>query len=687
MGGRRGRRVAAVALVCALLGVAAAPGIGGASAGGLGESTADPSGVADQQTTPANGTVRHEDPRSVDRPGDVAAVRRYLSGRLAGRLGGATASISEGQYEAGRALLGDEYDAQLARYVEVAGGTEDDGAAESFRSAGNRTRDLADSTRSFDETYGAYQEARDSGETARARALGRRLIERSREVSRTEDRLTADLRTIEDATGHGTGEARERIGAVAGSVRERADAVARETFVPTRLSAEAERAEASFVEPTTVRGRLVAENGSGLAGMTVLVGADGEAVAAETNGSGAFVAAYRPVRLAVDADSVPVRYVPADASGYLGARANASVSVTAVTPAVEVSAAPPAAAFGDDVTVSGSVTAGGVGVPGVPVVASVDGVPLGSGVTDGSGGYALSGALPASVPAGGREVAVRVDQTGRAVAGASGAAAIAVEPTATSLSLSGSVESNGTAALSGRLRTDDGRALAGRTVRILVGGRPAGTATTGDSGRFSARVEPGVYGAGPGDSVTAAASFSGDGTSLERSEASATLSVPAADGGGSDTWWLVGLVLVGLLAAGGFAFWRRGAVEGASEGEDPATGSAPGDEPAAGVAPSGDHDGWRERAAGLLDAGETDAAVERAYAVVRARLASELGATGALTHWEFYAAVEGDGLAPGRVEALRSLTEAYERARFAPGAVTAEDADAAVERVDEALPG
>jgi hypothetical protein len=71
----------------------------------------------------------------------------------------------------------------------------------------------------------------------------------------------------------------------------------------------------------------------------------------------------------------------------------------------------------------------------------------------------------------------------------------------------------------------------------------------------------------------------------------------------------------------------------------------------------------REQVAGDM----TDAGVITASAAVRRRLAEDADGEG-YTHWEFYRRVRDrlDGDASGT---LREITEAYERAAFAPGSV------------------
>lgn len=74
---------------------------------------------------------------------------------------------------------------------------------------------------------------------------------------------------------------------------------------------------------------------------------------------------------------------------------------------------------------------------------------------------------------------------------------------------------------------------------------------------------------------------------------------------------------------------------------------------------------------------ERDRSVREAYEGMRRLLVERLDLA-AETHWEVLEAVEAAGLEDEALAALRRLTEIYERAVFAPGAVPVEEATWAV---------
>ncbi|WP_255171378.1 DUF4129 domain-containing protein [Natrononativus amylolyticus] len=76
--------------------------------------------------------------------------------------------------------------------------------------------------------------------------------------------------------------------------------------------------------------------------------------------------------------------------------------------------------------------------------------------------------------------------------------------------------------------------------------------------------------------------------------------------------------------------------------------------------------------------GRPDAAVRSGYAAVRRSLELRHDGGSTLTHWEFYRRVSTDDL--DDAEHFRTITERYERAKFARDGVRDEEATAVLER-------
>lgn len=675
----------AVLVAVLVVGAAAVPLVGPAvvaSGGGV---------AVAQETTPANETVRHEDPSSVNEGGNPGMVEGYLTDQLVERLGNSTVSISQGQYEAARESLGESYQGQLGRYVDVAGDTgseADDRSASSFETAGALLGNFSDRLAAFNESERAYRAASNAGNDRRARHAARRLIERARAVNETGTALIETYVTIQNQTGRNLTESRHRIENVTRGVMDRAAAVRAASFVQTRVTATVPNESVSFREPAIVRGRLTDLNGTGLEGRPVLVGNASEAVAVETNETGWFEATYRPALLPAAPGVVPVRYVPTGGSTYLGNRTNVSVDVNPIRPTLTARADRTAAAYGDRLIVRGAMWADQHQIPGVPVVVTIGGVRLDRVQTGPFGWYVASGEVPAAVPPGEQPIHTRLGVSGRSIVDARASDRLSVASTETGISLAATLHENETLVVDGRLRTAGGDGVEGQPVALRTGEMTATTVETNGSGAFSAALGPGEYTVGSEGVVTVTAQFGGAGTNLESSTAQRSLAAPwvqDASGDGSVAW-LVGLMAVLLaLVTAAIVWWRRDrwfdtagdVADAAARGGDETT---PTDAGRTGTATD-----WREVVTARLSAGEPDRAVEAAYGFLRRRLATELDLGGALTHWEVYAACAEDGLAPERVEAIRAVTEAYERARFAPGALTADEAREAVEGIERAV--
>jgi hypothetical protein len=93
-----------------------------------------------------------------------------------------------------------------------------------------------------------------------------------------------------------------------------------------------------------------------------------------------------------------------------------------------------------------------------------------------------------------------------------------------------------------------------------------------------------------------------------------------------------------------------------------------------------------DHATAHLESGDADSAVQASYSAVRRQFEATIDAGKALTHWEFYRAYLDAGVSEtedgsdNTEDALRDLTEAYERAVYSPGSVQIDDAARTVER-------
>jgi hypothetical protein len=524
------------------------------SAAGPGRSLANPTAgstpAADSltgTTLPAqlnNTTVRHENPDRTDREGRLEMVVSHLSGRLADRLGESAVRISRSEYERARGLLGDGYGEDLAKLVDVAGDTGREGVGDAFERTRDAQREFADEVREFRETRDAYREAKQNGDERRARRLARELDADAENVSTTGARLEGRYDGVENATGASLADASAVVANTTAAVVESGREIRAAEFVPTTLTVSVATDRVSFSAPLTVRGRLATANGSALADRRVRLRIGERTLVADTDGDGRFAVDYRPVTTPTGPTALAVRYVPDAESLYYGANRTLSVTVEPVAPTVTVEAATDGTRFGEPVDAAGRVAVGDRGVPGLPLAVRVDGVRVASGRSGSDGSFDLSGALPADVAAGGRELSVVVAQRDRAVARAVTSREVLVGTTATALDLdartvrrTGDANETGTAAGStaggravvttGRLTSVDGDPIGGATVSLATGGSTVATATTDAAGRYRTQLPASAFGDAPADgddrTVRVAAVYDEPGTNLGPSRANATV--------------------------------------------------------------------------------------------------------------------------------------------------------------------
>jgi hypothetical protein len=668
------------------------------------EVSTQPSVVA-QQTTPANNTtVRQEDPDSVGEDGDLGQVESQLARSLASRLGGSSVQISEGQYDRARDLLGDDYDRDLGKYVDVAGETGSEETAERFEDASTQTQEYADAVESYRETRAEYEEARANGNTERARELARELQEDADRVNRTASALSETYETLENQTGVDLSESIERIETTRTNVAEETEEIAQTEFTETQLSVSASETTVSFTDPLRLTGRLTTVNGTALADRSVTLRLGAQRQTVETDTAGRFSTQYRPTTLPTGEQSLTATYLPASDSLYAGSSTTLPVTVSAVTPTVDVTSATEQAAYNESVTVSGRVTADGLGTAAVPVTLSVDGVRLGSTETNSNGTFTVRGRLPATIQPGSQSLTVRVGETDRAVSPVETREELTVAETATQLSLDAEAVNPETVDLSGRLVADSssGSGVSNAVVSVTQNGSTVGTLSTDGTGGFTMQLTPEAL---DGRTVAVRVAFGGDGTNLQSATASTTVQLPAvSEGAGAassgdssgepSASGVVSVVRSAPLPIGGAtlgvivlgiagALWlvrRRRDDSGPTpkpDGETSETTQSPDQTP-----PDNPTQSFISTATDRLQANANDDAVQYAYAAVRAGLDTDAPQRGqqpdAQTHWEFYETA-APTLSADERSALQTLTEGFERATFTSGGVGSEDAERSIE--------
>ena len=563
----------------------------------------------------------------------------------------------------------------------------------------------------------------DLGDDRRARRLARELQNRSERITELGDAQIQTYRQLEQRTGRDYGRGIDGINEVVAQTSNTTRQVERDVFTPTELTATAESGSARFTSPVTISGALTDENGTRLADQTVALVVDGRTVTtAETDASGSYEANYRPVATETGPTTVNAVYRPSRNAAYLGSNATTEVDVESVEPSASVETDAEEVAFDDPVPVEVSVSVDGEAAGSVPVALFLGDERIAETRTGENGSVTLDGTVPATVPDGERDLRVRVSREGTALEPIEETRSVTVEETETELTIEGLLDGD-ELVLSGQLTTVDGRAVPEQRVGVNVDAEVREVTTTDDLGQYEVRVPEATGGS---DEWAVSADYDESDTNLAPTTTSRTLQAEdfgtangtaagATDGFvdevrellstrerqlGAAAAVLLSLVAVPLLYRRlrdeetasdefeGFATMDEGdgvsgdderpsaeAVEATAteEGSSPAPASAPAPAPL---------ELARQR---LLEGAPSDA-VRLGYGAVRDELLQRTGSEkqDTRTHWEFYRDTAPE-LPESRAAALESLTEAYERAAFAPAGVTEGTAESAVEAAAECL--
>lgn len=672
---RSGRFAVLVLCVIAMLAVGVAGGAVGDTAGYT------------QTATNETDEPPHEHPDEAAGEGDAAAVADWLAGELGTRLGDSAIEISDGQYEQGSSLLGEDYEERLEQYVEVAGETgretpdeeddrtADERAAEEYGEAREKQAELATLLQEYEATLAEYEAARDAGETDRARELARELLDLGEQIEALGGELSVHYTELGRLVDQNLTEARNRTLSTTNETAQQANQIAGDVFVGTTLTVATSR-HISFRDPLEVEGLLFEADGTPIENATIAVTDPAGATVTQTDDDGSFSLTYRPVLRPVTADTVTIEYRPEPTAPYQAATSQVNVSIEQATGALSVEGLPDTASFGDRLEPTVTTTIDDEPVGGVPVLLLFGGKSA-TATTTRSGSIALPTSVTAGLQTGERPLTVSVPVNNTSVAFDTIDRTVTVTETQTILSVDADRETDTEGLLvTGRLTAETGAALSNQTVAVSVAERDLQTVTTGTDGQFNLAVTD----VPSDDSFELLATYDGTGRNLASSQASIT--VPAVGTGlPLSTYYLpLGVAMVVLLITLGLYLRLRVSVNRDDEPERP---DSPEDD--TGVSAMMTAATSLKRARQQTDTAP-DTATRLAYAASREALASDLGVDDAVTHWEFYRAGQRDGLESDTVSALRDLTEAYERAAFAPGSVGSAEARSAIEAAEQVLP-
>lgn len=726
--------VAAVLLI-AVLGLSIAASAAVASEPGAADSGASAVSLdaPTVQPEPNETDPLHEHPERAEGQGDDGRVAAWLLDRLEGGVEESAIQLSQGQYEAGREVLGEEYEGRLEQYVDVAGDTNwetedesdprtrDEVAAEEFQAIHETQTELADLLVEYEETLAAYEAARDAGNEERALELARDLVDLADRIEALGGELDARYARVEAVVDRDLSPAAEAISERTTETRNETARIASDAFSETSLSVEVVDATVSATDPLRVEGRLVDEHGDPIAGATIAVadpvaaapldaaGTDdpvgsGATTTVETAADGTFELEHRPVYVPLSVEHLTVEYRPERLAPHRAASETVDVDVQQVEGEVRVANEPSTVQFGETVDVGLVASADGEPVSGVPFRLTVGGAHA-IGVTDESGAVRLATTVPRDVPAGESTVSIDVPVEDWSVAFEPTSSSVEVLETETELT----ARANGAGErveLSGQLTTADGTPVDGAPVEIAgADGEPVsavaqsngntsasnGVASddsdgavlvrTDDDGRYSVTVDASAV------DEALVARYAEPDSNLADAEATASIASGGGGAGGGGalaalrdalaTPLVLGAASVLALLVGGVAVLRRR--DPPTDDADEATVAPDGvaDEPAEPIPESYGATDLLEAADEALSDSPAEATV-LAYGAGREALGERVEATPDATHWEFYETCREAGLDEEELEAVRVLTERYETAAYAPEPIDAQDARDAI---------
>lgn len=623
--------------------------------------------------------VRHENVEELNEDGDQAAVQQWLEQELSSQLESSVITLSENEYDQARSVLGDDYDSNLGKYVDVAGetnGFEGEDLATEFDTAQEKQQNLVSDVEEFNEKRQQYLEAKRAGNETQARELARELSQLADEIEQLNLDLSKSYTNLSTETDTNISVAQNRTESITQNISEQRIEIQQETFTNTTLTITDQTPEASFQTPLQIQGQLTAVNGTPLVNQRIVLSLGSQTVETRTNDAGNFTLNMRPTIAPQGQQQAVVQYVPQPAAVYLGSKTNTSITVEQVSPVITVSEQIDSVQFNDTVTVAGRVHDKGVNASNVPVRVAIGSTVLGTAITNSNGSFTVNTTLPANVPAGDQSLRVGIPVTDRAIGPGNTTVPIHIAETATNLTAERvtAVEADGQIYLQGKLRTTNGTALQNKLISIQVAGQTITTATTNTTGHYTAPINSSSIAAQTNNSsALVSIVFSGPGN-LKQSHAQISISGfgPASQFG---LWLAVAcLAVCGLL---GWILVQRDIIDlPLQDTDDTGTSMAAtndeqlhqeGNETEAQAISPGQS--LRDHAATQLAEGETDSAVQAAYLAVRNHLVTSLGwetsRVESQTYWEFYDTCRENNMVTDDVcTRLKHLTEHYEYAQF-----------------------
>jgi len=633
----------------------------------------------------------HKDPDAYDETRDGAATSSWYSDRLSERLSESAESISEGEYDLARDVLGEEYLEEIERLAGVSDAeTENETRVEeAFETSAEKQSNLSTLVESYESTLDDYENAIEDNESEQAEGLAQELEGLFEEIERTGEELNAAYAIIEDERGSDLSGPKANVEAIVEEIRQDQQAVRQSQLTETHLEVDADDQNVSLADPLPVTGHLEQANGSPIAEKAIQIEVEDQRYDLETDEDGAFTFEYRPTPVTtLETDTIDVAYVPGDNSTYL--ESNASLEVTlSQTPAElsDIHTSSPVR-YGENVSVEGTLTMPGDFDGQVPLTFSVSETAIGE-INASDNHFDGAETVPADIPAGEHDLVLAFDEHGedRALSVDPYTVPIEITSTDTNLTVQADAVSEDLLSVSGSLETTDGTPVTDQPVELTIGEGDPVVTDTNATGEFSESVA--VTAADLEGNETLHATFDGSGTNLEST--STAVDIPLSSASASSPFAGLSLPMVaGVLAVVvvitaflSLRWWRDRETQEITEPPTPImteftdTSTARDGVPRLADAVNIDPVDILESAEQSLENGDANIAVRLAYLAIRNHFATDSPEEITLTHWEFYAKHQG-GPSEGDIR-LRPIIETYEQAAFAPAGVSPRGANDVVD--------
>ncbi|MCL9818287.1 hypothetical protein [Natronocalculus amylovorans] len=631
----------------------------------------------ENETTPP----QHENPDEVSEQGDSERLQLHLESILSERLSESTASVDDRDYEQANISLGSEYDEILENYRNVA----DEDSVEMYATAQEAHQEFTDADGNFESIRIEYEQARQEGDDQRARALAGELEEEATRILDSGDALINSYDEIQSNTNDDYETEIETIEARQEAAEAYVERFNEAEFVDTQLDLSAEGTEASFDDPLTISGQLLTDSGEAIDDRTITLAVGQRLYTVETDNTGQFELAYRPVHLSTDETTLNVQYRPDSSSSFGATNETVPITVTPVDSTVVIDEYSTSASFGDNVTAIGTVVAGenDRSVSEVEVSLLVDDQRLETVQTDDDGRFSFSAPVPRSIGDGETAIIVRIENQNRAVATSNDSVTTLIESTETALTVQAELtdESAEQISIRGSLETDAGVPIDNETVSLDIDGEEVDSVETDENGILDHTITVPDTEA---DSVTIESTFDGSESNLESSNNERTVRIPRDEAAPS----LLPFDMRDILLVSGGTITLFGIATAWLIRRDPVSDDERFD--IVGTSLSSDPQVAQEVSQKLLrsanervDAGAYEEAIILSYAAVRRRLGHRPEITDASTHWELYNSYVESGF--DQSSELAEIVQQYERVTFASEQADEVRATQAIEAAERVL--